>query len=377
MKPDAGPRWRQDLHALRLPDFCNLGTWLRVLLAVNGLAVAAALLVNRPPVNLLTDFVEFAAYIEPVTLATLVVLCAGRPLLSRLAPPVQALVAVAVAMALATLFSLLVAPLEIDRLSFWRIWFWSGSLAVIMLVWFDLAARAHAPAVAEARLMALTARIRPHFLFNSLNAVLGVIRSDPRRAEAALEELADLFRTLMRDNRELVPLSDEIALARQYLDLERLRLGERLQVRWEVDSCPGDALVPPLMLQPLIENAVYHGIEPLGGVGEIGIRLARRQDRVDIELTNPRPVEGHGAGNQMALANIRERLLLFFDLEATLETRATTDRYAVRIELPYRMEKRHAPRAAVRRGVDHDHALPGGEHPSSPPGGTGREEEGP
>jgi len=345
-KHDAGGRWRQSLRSLRLPDFCNLGTWLRVLLAVNAMAAAAALLGARQAAAWLDDFVQLAAYVEPVTLASLVALCGGRQLLSRLEPAAQALAAVVVAMVMATLFSMLVAPLEIERLSFWRIWLWSGLAAAILLTWFDLAAKAHAPAVAEARLMALTARIRPHFLFNSLNAVLGVIRSDPRRAEAALEELADLFRTLMRDNRELVPLSEEIALARQYLELEKLRLGERLSIRWDIESCPPDALVPPLMLQPLLENAVYHGVEPLGGVGEIGIRLARRQDRVDIELTNPRPAADHASGNQMALANIRERLLLFFDLEANLETRVSAEQYAVRIELPYRMERRHEHRPA-------------------------------
>ena len=190
------------------------------------------------------------------------------------------------------------------------------------------------------RLMALTARIRPHFLFNSLNAVLGVIRSDPRRAESALEELSDLFRALMRDNRELVPLSEEIGLARQYIDLERLRLGNRLKVRWEVETCPPDALVPPLMLQPLLENAVYHGIEPLGETGEIRIALARIGDRIRFELSNPFS-EAHAGhhGNRMALANIRERLLLFFDLEATMSTGAEGGDYVVRIELPYRKEK--------------------------------------
>jgi two-component system sensor histidine kinase AlgZ len=187
--------------------------------------------------------------------------------------------------------------------------------------------------------MALTARIRPHFLFNSLNAVLGTIRSDPKRAELALEELSDLFRVLMRDNRELTPLSAEIALARQYLELERLRLGDRLKVRWEIDSCPPDALVPPLMLQPLLENAVYHGIEPAEQPGEILIRVARAANRISLELSNPLLAEStHHAGNQMALANIRERLMLFFDLEAELTTESRDGFYVVRILLPYRPE---------------------------------------
>jgi hypothetical protein len=106
------------------------------------------------------------------------------------------------------------------------------------------------------------ARIRPHFLFNSINAVLSLVRAEPARAETALQDMADLFRVLMRDNRDLAPLADEIELCRQYLELEQLRLGERLTVDWNLKSMPGDALVPPLVLQPLLENAVYHGIEP-------------------------------------------------------------------------------------------------------------------
>lgn len=332
---------RENVGSLRLPDFCNLGTWLRVLLAVNAMAFAAALACGQGLQAVVGAFIEMTPYVEPSALCSMLALCAGRRWLTPLAPWAQAVVVLLVALVSASLFAILVAPLEQESPALGRVWLLSGGVAVVLLAWFDLAARARAPAVTEARLMALTARIRPHFLFNSLNAVLGVIRSDPRRAEAALEELADLFRALMKDNRELVPLSAEVALVRQYLELERLRLGDRLQVRWDIGTCPQDALVPPLMLQPLIENAVYHGIEPLGGTGEITVRMACAQDRIMVELTNPRGPEGHAGGNQMALANIRERLMLFFDLEARLETIASPDRFQVRIEFPYRSEQAH------------------------------------
>jgi two-component system sensor histidine kinase AlgZ len=324
----------------RLPDFCNLGTWLRVLLAVNGMALVAGLVRARGWANLSAELAQLASVVEPATLGSLLLLCAIRSRLVAVSSATAAAVVVAVAALAGMAFAALLVPLSATQgQPWWHAGFWAALAAFILLAWFDLAARAHAPAVTEARLMALTARIRPHFLFNSLNAVLGVIRSDPRRAEQALEELSELFRVLMQDNRELVPLSAEIALARQYLDLERLRLGDRLQVRWEIDTCPPDALVPPLMLQPLIENAVYHGIEPLAGAGEVTISLSRRQERVLIDIANP-VVEagqgGHHAGNRMALANIRERLLLFFDLEATLAADLAEGRYRVRIELPYR-----------------------------------------
>ncbi|MDD5247351.1 MAG: sensor histidine kinase [Rhodocyclaceae bacterium] len=327
----------QSASPARLPDFRNMGVWLRILLAVNLGALAAALARNRELAQLPREFAELAAFVEPVVLGSLTLLGAAQRRLERLAPPAAMVAVVVAAMAVAQFFGLLFAPMFESAAGLWRPALWAALAAGLLLAWFDLRWRAHSPAVTEARLMALTARIRPHFFFNSLNAVLGVIRSDPRRAEAALEELSDLFRVLMRDSRELVPLSEEIALARQYLELEKLRLGDRLRIRWDIESCPPDALVPPLMLQPLLENAVYHGIERLESPGEIAIRVSRQGDRVAFELTNPyAPGSTHQAGNRMALANIRERLMLFFDLEAQLETAERAGFYVVSIAFPYR-----------------------------------------
>ena len=202
---------------------------------------------------------------------------------------------------------------------------------------FHLRANALSPAITEARLQALQARIRPHFLFNSINAVLSLVRSEPRRAETALEDLADLFRVLMRDNRQLAPLADEIRLCRQYLDLEKLRLGDRLTIEWHVENMPRDAMVPPLVLQPLLENAVYHGIEPSSEPGVIAINIFLRRGEVHAVLRNPYRFSGsHHAGNKMAMDNIRERLALHFDAEASLESRAGKDSYEVHIRMPYR-----------------------------------------
>lgn len=213
-----------------------------------------------------------------------------------------------------------------------------GALAsLLILVALRLTSTArNGDAMAEARLMALTARIRPHFLFNSLNAVLGTIRTDPRRAESALEELSTLFRALLQDPRHLVPLSDELSLCRKYLALERLRLGDRLQVRWDIDRCPPDALVPPLVLQPLLENAVYHGIEPASQPAPLSIRLVCAGGVIAIELGNPLAEAAPASeGNRLAMANIRERLRLFYGHGAELMAGADADRYLVRIVLPY------------------------------------------
>src|SRR5258708_25983353 len=152
---------------------------------------------------------------------------------------------------------------------------WVVFVTAVTIAYFDLRARALSPAIAEARIQALQARIRPHFLYNSINAVLSLIRSEPRRAERALEDLADLFRVLLADNRTLAPIANEVELARQYLALEELRLGERLEVTWRIARMPADTLVPPLVLQPLVGDAVYHGIEPsVAGCGvETGVVL--------------------------------------------------------------------------------------------------------
>ncbi len=188
----------------------------------------------------------------------------------------------------------------------------------------------------EARLQALQARIRPHFLFNSINAVLSLIRSQPKQAETALEDMADLFRVLMADNRDLVSLAQEIALSRQYLALEKLRLDERLNIQWQIDDMPPDALIPPLVLQPLLENAVYHGIEPLPMGGKITIQIYTKRNEVHIVLTNPYSTQNHHQnGNKMALKNIKERLTLHFDLEASLKSTQSNNEYQVHITLPH------------------------------------------
>jgi two-component system sensor histidine kinase AlgZ len=327
--------------AFRLPDFRNQGIWLRVLLAANLFFLAMASAGDLSPARLLGEITELAAWVEPALLLTLTLLFIISPVLQLLPARLAAVLVVALATAVAVGVGDLLAQL-FGSSGGWRVPLAAGVCAAMILAWLDLRARAQTPALAEARLQALTARIRPHFLFNSLNAVLGMIRIDPRRAEVALEELAELFRALMQDNRELVPLSDEIVLARKYLDIERLRLGERLQVAWAVDDCPADALAPPLLLQPLLENAVHHGIEPAVTPGEIRVRLTTTRDGVAIEIDNPWLGENqHSAGNRMALANLRERLMLFYDLEARLDTRVENGRYHVRVSFPKQHQRRH------------------------------------
>src|SRR5687768_5708539 len=335
---------RQKAFSDVLPDFRNLGVIARVLVAVNAAAAIGALFAAASPALALDRFVAMAAFVEPLLLVTLVALFGLSPLLQRVSYAAGFAVVLAVVVALAALYQGFVPEVVTEPLpDTWRTLALSAATAAAVLGLLRLISRAYSPALAEARLQALQARIRPHFLFNSLNAVLSLIRRDPKRAERALEDLADLFRTLMSEPRQFVRLSDEIALLERYAEIEQLRLGERLRITWELDAAPSDALLPPLVLQPLLENAVYHGVEPGTASGEVLVRIERRGSRVLARIENPYlEAEQARAGNRIALDNIRERLALFFDAEARISTSASDARYRVEIEMPYRPDARPA-----------------------------------
>jgi two-component system sensor histidine kinase AlgZ len=329
---------KQNFTADALPDFRNLGVIARILLGVNAFAFAAALAGEPRWGMVLESFLAGATLIEPILLAAVVLLYAFSPLLARLRYWQGCAVVLALALAAASgVHAALADVAGPAAASFARTLALTAFAAAAMLAYLRLLTKAYSPALTEARLQALQSRIRPHFLFNSLNAVLSLIRRDPRRAERALEDLADLFRVLMRDNRSFVRLSDEIDLLERYAGLEKLRLGERLEIDWQLGAAPLEALMPPMVLQPLLENAVYHGVEPGTGAGRVEVRVERRGARVLVRIENPH-LEEHAqrAGNRMALANIRERLQLFFDAEARLEARVEGERYVVEIEMPYR-----------------------------------------
>jgi two-component system sensor histidine kinase AlgZ len=339
---------KQNAYSDGLPDLRNLGVTARILVAVNLAALLAACYAETTWVQGISRFSQDAAFIEPVLLASIVTLYVFSPVLASmhyLAACALVLGAVlCIAGGLAFVLQPVSASVGQDR-SMARVLAFSALAVVALLAYLRLRAKAFSPALTEARLQALQARIRPHFLFNSLNAVLSLIRRDPKRAEVALEDLADLFRVLMSDGRKFVRLSEEIAVLERYASIEQLRLGERLRIAWDIDNAPQDALLPPLVLQPLLENAVYHGVEPGTEPGEVLVRVEGRGDRVFIRVVNPVHAEyAHRPGNRMALDNLRERLQLFFDAEATFETRVQQGRFVVEIEFP-RITERPAGRA--------------------------------
>jgi len=335
----------QNIQHRLLPDFRNLGTVLRIVLLVNAVALFLALTQAASPNELWQQILFGSALLQPVLLCTLLALYALSPALARLAYWQAALLIIAVVALLTFALTHLGGELfagtdEYGWFGDLRRLLQSAIIALLLLGYFRWRTLVLSPAQADARLQALQARIRPHFLFNSINAVLAIVRAEPKRAEAALEDMADLFRMAMSDAHELVALKDEFALAQRYLALEQLRMGERLQVRWHTAGMPDDALIPPLVLQPLLENAVYHGIEPLAAGGVIEVRLYTADKRLHLEVRNPLSATAAKTdGNRIALANIRERLALLFDVEAEYRVERSADSYAVHIIIPYRKKE--------------------------------------
>ena len=325
-------------HPVSLPNFTNLGIILRILVLVNLMGLSAAFIRAQSYPEIWRDLQEISLHLQPVLLLSLALLFLVNKPLSRLPYVWGFALVVAVAVVAGLLHHAFIqrififpAAAPLDRLLIMVM-----AATATVLAYFNMRSRILSPAVTEARLQALQARIRPHFLFNSINAVMSLVRSDPKRAERALLDMADLFRVLMADNRELVTLESELNLSWQYLELEQLRLGDRLKVAWHIDKMPKDALVPPLILQPLLENAVYHGVEPVAEPGEISVNIYGARDQVHLVVKNPCSEKGsHHVGNKMATQNIRERLALHFDAEASMKAETQGGCYVVHIVMPY------------------------------------------
>jgi two-component system sensor histidine kinase AlgZ len=209
-----------------------------------------------------------------------------------------------------------------------------AGMAAAVFQWLRMRAKARFPADTTARLAELQSRIRPHFLFNTLNTALSLVRLDPPRAEGVLEDLAELFRVALTDHGEAVSLADEVELAQRYLAIEQIRFGQRLQVSWDLDPDAGGARMPPLLLQPLVENAVRHGVEPAAEGGTIRVRTRTRMGRAVVSITNTVPPGPSRPGNGIALGNVRERLRLMHDVAAQFDTHVDRGLFRVRIVVP-------------------------------------------
>jgi len=321
-----------------VPALCQPGVVLRALLGVLAVVcLGAGIGAGEGGVApWLAASAAGAAVAVPATLAWLVAACGATPLLAFVRPGLRLL--------LAGLTGALVAfgawwPVHAIGLAGGAgapaVIGTGAALGVAMYHWLDLRARAMLPAATAARLSELQSRIRPHFLFNTLNAAIALVRVDPGRAEEVLEDLSELFRAaLAAPVGGESTLGEEIRLARMYVGIERMRFGDRLQVDWEIAPEVAAARVPPLVLQPLVENAVRHGVEPCAEGGRIEVRARVRRGRAWVQVLNTvggPPQPGHGIG----LASVRERLRLMHDLDAQFDAGPTDDgRYRVRLSVP-------------------------------------------
>jgi len=334
-----------------LPNFCNVRLVFAVVVIAELLAFIITLLspgvIDDPWGNLglISMLVQWTA------LSSAALLCVTRSLLSRMSNS---------AAAVASYLLVLLVTAMVSEMAFWlmiestlfpaltsddhpvfllRNLTISTVVAAVILryLYIQFQWRQRLQSEARARIQALQARIRPHFLFNSMNTIASLTRSDPEAAETAIEDLSDLFRASLSGTNEQATLGDEVELARRYLGIEKLRLGERLVVDWQLDDLPMDARLPPLVLQPLLENAIYHGIEPLPLGGTIQVSGRRVDHLVEITVSNPVPDAVAGSrqqGNRIAQENIHQRLAIAFGAGAGLQSTAGAGGYQVSIRFP-------------------------------------------
>jgi two-component system sensor histidine kinase AlgZ len=333
-------------------DVCHVGVVLRVVLGVQAVMGLALAFQAQGGMEAINRWAQSAVVTLPASLLWLVVTCASRRLLARLGDAGQWGFTVGLGAVVGVLAQLqsawLDAVLEGSRLA----WGWpqvpamftGAAIAFVGVWWLRQRARSVLPAMATARLAELQARIRPHFLFNTLNTAIALVQIDPQRAEAVLEDLAELFRQALVSPSVRTTLGEEIDLARRYLSIEQLRFGERIQVRWELEEGGNVAEVPALVLQPLVENAVRHGIEVDPQGGWIVVRTKVQSGSVVLTVSNSvpgQPLAHASAGHGMALRNVRQRLSLMHDVQADFEAglhRSTDGRqppvYVVKVVVP-------------------------------------------
>ncbi len=331
-----------------LPDFCGLHSVFAVVVLVELFAFVLTLASAPHSDDLWSVLALYSLFMQWVGLVSSALLCMARRPLSGLSDTLAGLVSYFMLLLTIGVLSLIAYttmeltgfPNVIDnRREFLLRNLGIGAIACALILRYFYVSyqwRQRIRAEARARLEALQARIRPHFLFNSINTVTSLIHDKPDDAEEALLDLADLFRASLREEQQFIPLADELALTRRYLNMESLRLGERLQLRWQLEEGIETIQLPPLILQPLVENAVYHGIEPLPEGGTVTIVIRRDAGQLSLAVSNPLPHGGseRGEGNRIALENIRARLAAHYGERASLTLEEGESEFRVQLCLP-------------------------------------------
>ncbi|MCB1747795.1 MAG: histidine kinase [Gammaproteobacteria bacterium] len=336
--------------AVFLPDLCGFTALFVVVVVAELVALIIVIAGGGFGIDFVDELALLSLYTQWLGLSAAGALCLARRGLNGLDE--RAIVVLSLLIALSTTYAVaelawwvinpLVGAGELIRISrgdfVGRTVVIGGVVAALVLRYFyvQFHYRQRIASEASARLQALQARIRPHFFFNCMNTIASLTRSDPVLAERAVEDLADLFRASLSDAVTPVSAAEEIAFVERYLNIERLRLGERLVVSWQVEDLPSSARLPLLSLQPIVENAIYHGIEPARAGGTIAIAAAVDGDRLVVDITNPAGADGHARhhGNRIALDNVRERLRALYGARASLAAGQVGEHYRVRLEVP-------------------------------------------
>ena len=328
---------RQRARVAELYDLCRPTLVLRVVLFVQAGVAAAGLVASPGMMAWLGNLAVLAFPALAATLLWLTTMCALRPLWPRLSSWQRATGALALGAVMAIAGWALLLPLGMASPGAWPVFTAALSglvFSALAWAWLDLRAQAARPADASARLAELQSRIRPHFLFNALNTAVALVQIDPERAERVLEDLSQLFRSALAEVGASVTLAEEIDLAQRYLAIEQIRFGERLAVSWDIDPATAPARVPPLVLQPLVENAVRHGIEASLRGGHVRVKVTARHGTARVVVSNSLPDVPTIPGAGIALANVRERLGLLHDMGASLETWRGDGQFHARVTVP-------------------------------------------
>jgi two-component system, LytTR family, sensor histidine kinase AlgZ len=334
-----------------LPDYCKGENILRLILVLELIAIVFALSSYTISERLFVDIALISILIQWIGLGSAGVLCMIRRVNRDFGNTLITIMSLLAVSVITLVMSLIAYRLNsgfqfglFGGSSEWVVLSRHVTIAVVLqglaLRYFYMQYHSQKMLKTEsrARLQALQARIRPHFLFNSLNTIASLTYDQPERAERAIEGLSELFRASLKADSSIT-LQQEIDFTQEYIDLESLRLDDRLQVSWIIDAEVETIQLPALTLQPLVENAIYHGIEPLPGGGEVRIEIHQTKDLV-IQISNPlnpRHQQQHAKGNKMALNNIRERLALAFHGQAKIEHLVENDLYKVVITIPLKI----------------------------------------
>lgn len=329
-----------------LPDVRNAGIVIKILIVLAGLSTACALFSARNSLEWATLILQYYFYALPVAIVVIIGLMCMRQFAPKASVKTTEIVAYTIAIATANLFYFAIfhygqVPYDFHTKLFavLKVTLVTAIGLNIIFQYLFFIGLSLAPASAQIRLQSLTYRIRPHFLFNSLNAILALIRRDTRKAEYALEELAELFRWLLKDIAQFVTIRKEIDIVQQFLAIEKVRLGDRLHIVWDIHPTAQNAIIPALTLQPLIENAIYHGVESMVGECAILVKITYDTGIVGISVSNPfDPNFRHKKGSGIALETIKQRLELCFDLEFRVHTRLDANRYTIELTFPFRTE---------------------------------------